>query len=149
MPATKHPCKGTVLKLGTGGIEVPVAQLFELDVGAQTPESFEADDFDNASAGIPFLPTGRTEQGDITGNLFYNRSLHAAIAVFSQSPGTYTQVDSSTTITGRVEIPDGQSTPFTFTAATVGIGPWPFRLNDGLKMGLTIKTSGLVNIPTS
>jgi len=148
MSGTIHPCKGTVLKLGTGGVEVAVAQVIELDIGAQQPEVFDADTLDNPVAGIRKLPTGRTDNEAITGTFFYHPTYHAPLAVFSQNPGTYTQVDASKTITGSIEMPNGVAT-LTFTAATVAIGTSTVRMNDGWKTGFTITPSGNVLYPES
>lgn len=145
----KYPCKGALLKLGTGGVLVTVGQVIEMDVGAQDPETFDADTLNNTTAGMPKLPTGRTAQADSTFSLFYDPELHTALAIFSQNPGDYDQSTSATTITGSFVLTDSGPTSLTFTAASVGFGPTAFRMNDGMKTQGKIVHSGLVTYPES
>src|SRR5688572_12231797 len=57
--------KGTILKIEIASTLTAVAQLISLDLPEGAAETFEADTLDNANAGIPHKPTGRTEGGSV------------------------------------------------------------------------------------
>ena len=62
--AVRVKSKGTVLEQDLAGTTyVAVAQVIDLTLPDMEMESFEADTLDNASAGIPYKATGRTEGG--------------------------------------------------------------------------------------
>lgn len=138
----KLASKGTLLKLTISATLTTVAQLIELDVGAQDPETFEIRTLDG---GVPVgqQATGYTSQADISGSIFYDpaQATHQFIAANSQSPGTE--------VAGTITLTDGSSTTLSFTAAAIGMGQTAFRMNDGVKTSIAIKTAGLVTYPES
>lgn len=138
----KYPSKGVVFNVEIASTMTAVAQIIELDVGSQDPESFECRTLDGG-AGVGYDPTGYVMQGDVTGTFFYDpgAATHQFIASRSQAPGTKTDCE--------IDLTDAGPTTLTFTAATIGLNGLAVRMNDGLKSGFTCKPDGLVTFPTS
>lgn len=135
-------CKGTVLQLEISSVYTSVAQVIEIDIGAQDPEVFESRTL-STGPGVGKDPTGYTMQGDSSFSIFYDpaAATHQFIASNSQTPGT--KVD------GKFILADTNTTELTFTAAALALGQTSVRMNDGLKTQCTIKHDGLVSYPTS
>jgi len=47
----------------------------DLDKDEMASETYEADTLDNTDAGIPHMPTGRTEGGSLSGEMFFDPAL--------------------------------------------------------------------------
>lgn len=133
--------KGTILKLTISAVLTAIAQLIELDIGAQDPETFDS----KTLGGGVFEQdaTGYASQGDITGNYFYDatNATHQFIASNSLTPGTE--------VAGNVTMADSGSTEIDFDAAAIGVGQTSFRMNNGVVQGFTIKCADMVSYPTS
>jgi hypothetical protein len=134
-------CKGAALKQTIATVLTAVAQIISLDGPEQEAESFEADTLDNADAGIPYKPTGRTEGGSLSGEMFFDPALL----------GHQHMLDLLT---------DPQSEAWTLTFADTAGTIWPFNgaglsfsptqaLPDGLKASFSIKLDGMVTLPGS
>lgn len=138
----KRPTKGTTLQLEIASVLATVAQVLELDVGAQEPVVIETPTLDQADAGIPRDTTGYVNQSPITGSCYYDYDdpTHQFVAAQSQAPGTK--------VAGAVVGPSA-SYSLGFTAAAIGFGPLTIRHNDMLKSSFNIPIDGLVTFPTS
>ena len=133
----KLKCKGTVLQQEVASVFVPIAQVISLDKDEMTSETYESDTLDNADAGIPYSETGRSEGGNLSGELFLDPALAG-----------------HKILTGLIAYPQQENWKLIFTNAT----EWPFvgagfgmgatvALNDGLKAPFTIKLSKLPTFP--
>ena len=77
-PALPVLSKGTSLQAYVSAAYVSVSAVISLDLPQQEQEHFEADYLANPSPGIPYLPTGRTEGGSCSGELWLDPSLTVA-----------------------------------------------------------------------
>ena len=67
-PAIPVVSKGTVLEVNTtGSTYVAVAGVISLDLPEQETETYESDYLANASAGIPYAPTGQNQGRQVLG----------------------------------------------------------------------------------
>lgn len=135
----KIKCKGTVLKQQLGSTLTAVAQVISLSWSGAESQTYEADTLDNASAGIPYETTGRTEGGSLSGELFLDPALsgHQALLALLTTPA-----DESWSLT----FADVAPTSWTFTGAGFGMGA-TVALADGLKADFSIKIDGLPTFP--
>lgn len=158
-------CKGTTLGVYTGSGYTAIAQVISLDVPEMETETYEADYLANTVPGIPYLPTGRTEGGKCSGELWldpasYNNNGHTTLltmlntipAVPFQSSGV--PVATPAAPTGGWAFyqltfanTDGGSggtgaTAWTFVGAGLSLGG-TVALKEGLKGKFSIKLSGL------
>lgn len=133
-------CKGTALAQQIGTVYTTVAQVISLDLPDMESETFESDTLDNSSAGIPYTPTGRTEGGSLSGELFYDPALsgHQELLTLLTTPA-----DEEWQIT----FADSGSSTWTFTGAGFSFGG-TVALNDGLKGSFSIKLDGLPTFPS-
>ncbi|MGA2035878.1 MAG: hypothetical protein ABSG68_26825 [Thermoguttaceae bacterium] len=126
-------CKGCALKATISGTLTAIAQIINFDLGDIEGETYEADTLDNASAGIPYAPTGRVEGGKVSGELFfdYNLGSHAGYVGLIGSGG----------VACAASFPQTTSFNAAFTAAGFGLG-LTVALKEGLKGKFSIKISG-------
>lgn len=134
-------CKGTVLEQTLATVLTPIAQVISLDGPEQEAESFEADTLDNASAGIPYKPTGRTEGGSLSGELFLDPALagHTHMLDLLTDPQTESW---------ELTFADDVATAWPFSSAGFSLSP-TIALADGLKATFSIKLDGMVTLPGS
>lgn len=135
----KCKCKGTKLQRTIASVLTDVAQVIDLSWSGCESETYESDTLDNTDAGIPYEPTGRTEGGSISGNLFFDPALagHQGLTRLLDTPQ-----DESWNIT----FADTGTTDWPFGGAGFGMG-LTVALADGLKASFTIKLDGLPTFP--
>ena len=141
---TKHICKGTVLNQKVSTAFIPVAQIISLDGPGMESETFEADTLDNASAGIPYQSTGRTEGGSLSGELFFDPALagHLNLTYLLENPAEPETVGTPSVELWQMIFADPATTEWDFSGAGFSLSP-AVALNDGLKASFSIKLSGL------
>jgi hypothetical protein len=136
----KLKSKGTALHQLTGStIYTAVAQIISLNGPDMESETFDADTLDNADAGIPYLPTGRSEGGSVGGELFYDPALsgHQDLLALITTPAT----ESWKLVYVDTEEWSFDGAGFGFSGPTVALG-------DGVKAGFSMKVDGLPTFPT-
>jgi hypothetical protein len=130
-------CKGTKLQHEVATVLTDIAQLISLDGPDAEVETFEADTLDNANAGIPMKPTGRSAGGSVSFEMFLDPALAG-----------------HQLLTDRITTPVSDSWAIVFSDATA----WPFEgilkslsptvdLADGLKASGEVELDGIVTYP--
>lgn len=137
---SKIKSKGTVLKQEIASVLTAVAQMISLDLPDMESETYESDTLDNENAGIPYDPTGRTEGGSLSGELFYDPALSAHQSFLSLLT---TPVKTNWSVT----FADVAVSTWTFSGAGVSFGG-TVALNDGLKGSVSIKLDKLPTFPS-
>lgn len=132
---SKIKSKGTALQLSVASVYTTVAQVVSLDGPSMESETYESDTLDNTSAGIPYSPTGRTEGGSVSGELFFDPvlSIHLSMLALLTTP---------TTAAWKMLFADSATTDWTFSGAGLQFGP-KVALGDGLKASFSIKLDGM------
>lgn len=132
--------KGTALSVSIASVYTAVAQIIDMDKDAMTSETFDADTVDNADAGIPYLPTGRTEGGSVSGNLFLDPalSIHKTLLGFLETPAVQAW---------KLTFSDAAATAWLFNGAGFELSGPKIALNDGVKAGFSIKLDKLPTFP--
>ena len=133
-------CKGTALQQTVSGSFVTVAQVISFDGPDLESETFEADTLDNSVAGIPYAPTGRTEGGSISGELFYDPAL-------TSHKELLTLLDYPRAEAWKIIFADSGASEWTFSGAGLSFGV-AVALNDGLKGSFGIKLDGTPTMPS-
>jgi len=138
---TKIACKGTVLQQEIGTVYTAVAQIISLDLPEMESETFDADTLDVATAGIPYQPTGRTEPGSLSGELFYDPALagHQALLELLTTPAAENW---------KIIFSDTGVSEWTFSSAGLSFGG-TVALNDGLKGSFSLKLGDLPSFPAA
>lgn len=136
----KVKVKGTVLKESIASTLTAVAQVISLEHSGAETETVEADTLDNATAGIPYEPTGRTEGGTVDGEMFFDPAL-AGHQQFTDHLITPADVAYSLTFA------DTGSTAWAFTAAGVGFDV-SLSPGDLVKASFSLKVDGLITYAT-
>ena len=136
----KVRCKGTKLQQELAMVFTDVAQVISLNYTGAASETYEADTLDNADAGIPYEPTGRSEGGSVDGELFYDPDLagHQAVTDLITTPAKQNW---------KVIFADSGATEMPFTSAGVGFDV-AVVTNDGLKGSFSLKVDKLPTLPT-
>ncbi len=134
---SKIICKGTVLEQTVASVLTPVAQIISMDGPDMEAETFEADTLDNPLAGIPYLPTGRTEGGSLSGEMFFDPALggHANLDFLLSDPELEAW-----------SLNFSDDTEWPFSGAGFSLSP-TVALADGLKASFGIKLNGLPTFP--
>ncbi|MFZ5829820.1 MAG: phage tail tube protein [Planctomycetota bacterium] len=128
-------CKGTALKQKIASVYTAVAQVISIDGPELESETFEADTLDNASAGIPYEHTGRSEGGKVSGELFFDPALagHQAMLALITTPASQDW---------KLAFVDAAVTEASFTGAGFSLSP-TVALKEGLKAKFSIKLDGI------
>lgn len=137
---TKIICKGTKFQIAVADVLTDIAQVISIELPEAQSETFESDTLDNELAGIPYDPTGRTEGGSASMELFLDPTL-----------------SSHQTITGLLVEPELTDCAIVF--ADLGATTWGFvgagfslggtvALKDGLKGKAAVKLSRIPDYPT-
>lgn len=136
----KLKCKGTALQQLIGTVYTAVAQVISITGPTMESQTYEADTLDNASAGIPYESTGRTEGGSLSGEMFFDPALagHQELLDLLETPA-----DESWKLVYANTLPSEWS----FTGAGFGFTGPTVALADGLKASFTIKLDGLPSFP--
>jgi hypothetical protein len=136
----KPTCKGTALQLLIGTVYTAIAQLISLDLPECESETYDADTLDNANAGIPYAPTGRSEGGSLGFELFYDPALAVQQALVAL-------ITTPAAASWKLLFSDAGASEWTFAGAGISFGG-TVALNDGLKGSGSIKLDGIPTYPT-
>ena len=133
-------CKGTAIQQEISSVYTTVAQVIGLDLPEAESETYEADTLDNAGAGIPYKPTGRSEGGSCSGELFYDPALtgHKSLTELIRAPAAENW---------KINFVDTGTSTWTFAGAGFSMGG-TVALNDGLKASFGIKLDGIPTYPS-
>jgi hypothetical protein len=146
-PALPVICKGTILEQYISNTYVAIAGVISIDLPDQATETFESDYLANPSAGIPYTPTGRTEGGKCSGELWLDPSgtsgNHVALYNVLATP---TLQEYEILFKGSPFTSPWPS--WTFVGAGLEIGG-TVALKEGLKGKFSIKLSGIPTINTA
>jgi hypothetical protein len=117
-----------------------VAQIISLTLPDMESETTEVDTLDNEDAGIPYLCTGRTEGGSVSGELFLDPALagHKAMLDLLETPA---ETD------WNLIFADTGTTSWLFSGAGFGFGG-AIALPEALKGTFSIKLTGLPTFPS-
>jgi hypothetical protein len=137
----KIKCKGTVLQQTLATVLTPVAQIIDLSGPDMEAETAECDTLDNSDAGIPYMSTGRTEGGSLSGNMFFDPALagHTNILDLLTTPQSETW---------KLIFADTGTSEWDITGVGFSFSP-TVALADGLKASFAIKLDGLPTFPGS
>ena len=141
--AFKHRCKGTVVSQDLVSTYVTVASVISIDLPDMETETYEADTLDNTGAGILYQPTGRTEGGSMSGEIFYDPAdgSHGELtAILTDPENSVTSGDNLHH--WRIVFTNTGASQWTFDGAGFGMGG-TVALNDGLKASFSVKLSGI------
>jgi hypothetical protein len=131
MAVTPIKSKGTVITIGS-----QVTGVLDLELPDPESETYEADYLDNTNAAIPYLPTGRTEPGKISGNAWFSNAAYSALLTLMATPGSSFPCNATITLSNNQAI--------NFTLAGVGLGG-TVAAKEGIKAKFTGK---LASSPT-
>lgn len=145
---TKHICKGTVLNQRVAAAFVPISQVISLDGPGMESETAECDTLDNVLAGIPYLSTGRTEGGSLSGELFLDPALgsHHNLLFLLTNPANPESASTPGSELWQLVFADPAATEWPFSGAGFSLSP-AVALNDGLKASFGIKLDGIPTFP--
>ncbi len=135
----KHQCKGTVIQQDVATTYVVVAQVISIDLPDMEALAYDANTLD-AGVGIPYEPTGQTEGGSCSGELFYD-------------PGSAGHQELTTLLTTpaknnwQVQFTNTGTSMWTFGGAGFSMGG-TVALGDGLKANFAIKLNGIPTFVT-
>ncbi len=125
--------KGTAIQQTISAAFVTIAQVISTDGPGLESETFECDTLDNTDAGIPYAPTGRSEGGSFSGEMFFDPALtgHQNLTELIRLP----QAEA-----WNLKFSDDSD--WAFAGAGFSLSPTT-ALNDGLKASFGIKLSGI------
>jgi len=136
----KIKSKGTTLKQEIASTLTTVAQVISITLPECESETYEADTLDSSDAEISHEPTGRSEGGSASAELFYDPALsgHQSLLSLITTPE----------ITGwSITFADTAASVWTFDGAGLSFGGTA-AMNDGLKGNVSIKLDGLPTFPS-
>lgn len=138
---SKIKCKGTVLQQTLASSFVAVAQIIDMSGPDMEAQTAECDTLDNANAGIPYMSTGRSEGGSLSGNMFFDPALagHTHILDLLTTPQSEAW---------KLIFADTGTSEWTFTGVGFSFSP-TIALAEGLKASFAIKLDGLPTFPGS
>jgi len=129
----KYGCKGTVLLQSVSSSYVAVAQVLSIDISGEESETFDSTSLDGGVYKT-YAPTGFTEPGDISGELFYDPALtsHTNLTGLAAAP-----------VATNFKVTYADAAPTSIISSCVGFGfDKKIAINDGLKMSFKLKRSG-------
>lgn len=132
--------KGTAIALKVATVFTAIAQVISMDKDDMSNETYEADTLDNAAAGIPYKPTGRTEGGNFSFELF----LDPALTIHKNILATLT-----TPVKTQWQLTFSDATPtiWTWDAAGLSVAGPKVALKEGVKASVKMKLDGMVTLP--
>lgn len=132
--------KGTVLQQELSMVFTAVAQITSIEHSGAESETYDATTLDTSGSGKEYEPTGYTEPGSVSCELFYDPALagHQAITDLLTTPAAQNW---------KIIYADTGTTEYPFTGAGVGFDV-SAQMNDGLKGSMSIKLDGLGTWPT-
>lgn len=140
--------KGTLLQFCVaGGTLATIAQMISIDIAEATTETYEARTLDQSGAGIIKKPTGYTDPGSISGELFFDPALagHQTITDVLTDPSIPSMEDYL--VDGGITFADAATTSWTFSSSGVGFGA-TVAMNDGLKGSVSFECSDVIGYAT-
>lgn len=142
----KIKTKGTSLKVDISGVQTALAQVVSLSKDNMQTETYDADTLDNADAGIPYEPTGRSEGGNLSGELFFDPGLagHKYLTTLLDDPSSYFAGDTDLACTLGFASDPAVEWPFYAAGLALGVN---VALNDGLKAPFEFKLKKLPTFP--
>ena len=132
-------CKGTKLQQTVSAALVDIAQLLSIEHSGSGSDTFESTTLDG-SAYKTFAPTGYSNPGEVSAELFYDPALagHQAITDLIATPATNAM---------KIIYADTAATNQSFTSAGVQFGV-TVAMDDGLKGSITYTVTGDPGWPT-
>lgn len=136
----KIASKGTLLKAEIASVFTTIAQVIDLNGPDAEVQTFPSNTLDQAGAGIGKEPTGFTDGGTISGNLFFDptAATHQILTDDLTTPAKRNF---------KVVWSDGSSTEWPFSGITKRFTP-SASLTDGLKAAFSVEVNGIVTYPT-
>lgn len=136
----KIKSKGTALKQDISSTLTAIAQIISISLDGAESLTYDANTLDETSAGIPYEPTGYTEGGSVSGELFFDPVLsgHQEMTDSLITPATKAY---------EVVWADAAVTPWSLSVAGLGMN-FTAAINDGLKATFSGKLSGLAGFTT-
>ena len=138
--------KGTLLQLTVATVMTTIAQCLSIDLPEGEAETFEADYLDNAEAGIPYRPTGRSEGGEVGAELWIDPVLASFQALTDLITNPVPTLPAVVT-PAQIVFADEDATEWPFDVAGVAVGG-TVALKEGVKGKVKMKLSGIVDYPT-
>lgn len=129
----KIKCKGTALKQQIGNTYTTIAQVTGLSRDGMEAETVETDTLDNASAGIPKSPTGRTKCGNAKAEILYDAADNSHKAFFALL---------TTPVTTNFQIVRSDNTNTIMSVAGVGFSE-DVKMGDYVRGTLTMEMADL------
>lgn len=142
-----QPTKGTVLKICVaGGTLAAVAQVLSIDVSGAMTETYEARTLDQTGPSIVKKPTGYTEPGSVSAEIFLDPALagHRVITGIIEDPSIPSGEDYLAD--GSITFADADTTEWTFSASGIGLDA-TVAMNDGLKGNLNMDLAEVIAYP--
>lgn len=142
------PTKGTLLKMCiAGGTLATVAQMISIDVSEAKTETYDGTTLDQSGVGKVKKPTGYTDGGSISGELFFDPALagHQSITDILLAPAI--PLGEEHLIDGSITFANATPTTWTFVSSGVGIGV-AVAMNDGLKASVSFECGDLIGYAT-
>jgi hypothetical protein len=140
MPMTKIQGKGSSFKVTISSVLTAIAAVIAITLPTQKMETVETDTLDNADAGIPHSPTGRTEGGEAEIEFFFDPDTHATFTTWLNETTLANMTKDCAILIG--------STPrktWTFTVAGIELAG-KIVLNDYVKGSVKAKLSKTVTV---
>jgi hypothetical protein len=130
--------KGSSFGIQSGNTYTPVAALLSLDGPGPEAESFEARTLDG-NAGVDHLPTGYTEPGEISGEMFLTSANKTAVLA------AINNLSANQAVTNAQMSYGTGNAAITFNTAFGGLSFTPTAaMKDGVKAKFKAKASGTV-----
>ena len=137
------PCKGTLLKIAiAGGVLADVGQVLSIDVAEAKTEEYEARTLDGG-VGITKRPTGYTDPGSVSGELFFDPVLATQLIFTTAISTAATPVGEDHLLDGSITFADAAATAWTFSTSGVGFGV-TVAMSDGLKGSFSMSCSDVI-----
>ena len=98
--------KGSVLFVKIAGSFVAMTLTMNMKLGDNAVETIAKDSTDNLLANIPYVPTGRCDQADFTGELWFEKTdaTHLALRSLQDAPLTNFPLDMKLVIPGTLTL---------------------------------------------
>lgn len=138
--------KGTSLEICVaGGTLAAVAQVISIDVSGAVTETYEARTLDQNGPSIVKKPTGYSEPGSVSAEIFLDPGLagHQVISDVITSPSIPALEDYL--VDGSITFAD--SSAWTFSVSGIGLDA-TVAMNDGLKGTLNMDLAEIITYPT-
>ncbi len=130
------PGKGSSFNIDVGAGLAAVAQVISITPPEGENETFEADYLGQSDAGIPYQPTGRTEGGSASGEVWLDNSSHSGLIGLLATPKT-------SAFGCSIAFPTGT---WSFNGAGLSFGGGSVSLSDGVRCSFGVKLSKTISI---